>query len=33
MNLAVDLTIKAGKSELDPAAWYISARKWMEKSA
>lgn len=31
MDLAIDLSVKIGKSAIDPAAWRISARKWMEK--
>ena len=29
-NLAVDISGHAGKNEIDPTAWRVSARKWME---
>ena len=30
IELAVDLSAHCGKNEIDPAAWRIVARKWME---
>jgi len=30
-DLALDLSVKSGKNAIDPTAWRISARKWMEK--
>lgn len=30
-NLAVDISARSGKNEIDPTAWRVSARKWMEK--
>jgi len=30
-DLAVDLSAHSGKNKIDPAAWRIAARKWMEK--
>ena len=30
-DLAVDLSACSGKNKIDPAAWRIAARKWMEK--
>ncbi len=30
-DLAVDLSARCGKNKIDPAAWRIAARKWMEK--
>lgn len=30
-DLAVDLSVRCGKNKIDPAAWRIAARKWMEK--
>jgi hypothetical protein len=30
IELAVDLSAHCGKNEIDPAAWRIAARKWME---
>jgi hypothetical protein len=30
-DLAVDISERAGKNEIDPTAWRVSARKWMEK--
>jgi hypothetical protein len=30
-DLAVDISARAGKNEIDPTAWRVSARKWMEK--
>jgi hypothetical protein len=29
-NLAVDISEHAGKNEIDPTAWRVSAKKWME---
>jgi hypothetical protein len=31
-NLAVDISEHAGKNEIDPTAWRVSARKWMERN-
>jgi hypothetical protein len=31
-DLAVDLSARCGKNKIDPAAWRIAARKWMEKN-
>jgi hypothetical protein len=31
-NLAIDISEKAGKNEIDPTAWRVSARKWMERN-
>ena len=31
-NLAVDISGRAGKNEIDPTAWRVSARKWMERN-
>ena len=31
INLAVDISERAGKNEIDPTAWRVSARKWMER--
>ncbi|MEJ2157718.1 MAG: hypothetical protein P8X96_20505 [Desulfobacteraceae bacterium] len=30
-DLAVDLSVRCGKKKIDPSAWRIAARKWMEK--
>ncbi len=30
-DLAVDISARSGKNEIDPTAWRVSARKWMEK--
>lgn len=30
-DLAVDLSVRCGKNKIDPSAWRIAARKWMEK--
>jgi hypothetical protein len=30
-DLAVDLSVRRGKNKIDPVAWRIAARKWMEK--
>lgn len=30
-NLAIDISLKSGKDEIDLTAWRVSARKWMEK--
>lgn len=30
-DLAVDIPVKSGKNEIDPTAWRVAARKWMEK--
>jgi hypothetical protein len=30
-DLAVDISASSGKNEIDPTAWRVSARKWMEK--
>jgi hypothetical protein len=30
-DLAVDISARCGKNKIDPAAWRIAARKWMEK--
>jgi len=30
-DLAVDISAHAGKNEIDPTAWRVAARKWMEK--
>ena len=30
-DLAVDISVRCGKNKIDPSAWRIAARKWMEK--
>ncbi len=30
-DLAIDLSARCGKNRIDPGAWRIAARKWMEK--
>ena len=30
-DLAVDISTRSGKNEIDPTAWRVSARKWMER--
>jgi hypothetical protein len=30
-DLAMDLSVRCSKNKIDPGAWKIAARKWMEK--